>query len=129
MLPGQPSSTKDQIGFERYLRALNYPDTEPLSGDEEDRLFAHLTERYDFMSPRTDRKTVISAGVQPRVCRFCHRNSDYTTFKKLAHVVPTALGNDHLKSAKECNDCNEYSGQHTELFSDNQDGFPHQSGW
>lgn len=114
ILPGQPSSTKDKIGFERYLHALNCPDTESLSGEEEDRLFARLTERYDFMSPRTDRKTVIGAGMQPRVCRFCHRNSDDTTFKKVAHVIPTALGNDHLKSAEECDDCNEYFGQHTE---------------
>jgi len=114
MLPAQPTSTKDRLCFEQYLHALNHPDTEPLSGEAEDGLFARLIERYDFTSPRTDRKTVIGAGVQPRVCRYCHRTSDNTTFKKAAHVIPTALGNDHLKSAEECDDCNEYFGQHTE---------------
>jgi hypothetical protein len=28
-------------------------------------------------------------------------------------VIPTALGNDHLKSAEECDECNEYFGQET----------------
>ncbi|MEG3155724.1 HNH endonuclease [Sphingomonas sp. RB1R13] len=114
MLPGQPASTIDRLAFEQYLHALNHPDAEPLSGEEEDGLFARLIERYDFTSPRTDRKTVIGSGAQPCVCRFCHRTSDETKFKKVAHVIPTALGNDHLKSAEECDDCNEYFGQHTE---------------
>ena len=114
MLPGQPASTKDRLGFEQYLHVLNHPDSEPLSGEEKNGLFARLIERYDFTSPRTDRKTVIGVGAQPRVCRFCHRTSDETTFKKVAHVIPTALGNDHLKSAEECDDCNEYFGRDTE---------------
>lgn len=114
MLPGRPASTKDRLGFEQYLHALNHPDAEPLSVEKEDDLFAHLLERYDLTSPRTDRKTVIGAGLQPRICRFCHRSSDEATFKKVAHVIPTALGNDHLKTAEECDGCNEYFGQHTE---------------
>lgn len=114
MLPGQPASTKDRLGFEQYLHALNHPDAEPLSGGEEDGLFVRLIEQYDFTSPRTDRKNVIGSGAQPRVCRFCHRTSNEATFKKVAHIIPTALGNDHLKSAEECDDCNQYFGQHTE---------------
>jgi len=114
VLPGRPSSTKDRLGFEQYLHALNHPEAAPFSGEEEDGLFTRLIAKYDFTSPRTDRKNVIGAGAQPRVCRFCHRASHETTFKKVAHVIPTALGNDHLKSAEECDDCNEYYGQHTE---------------
>jgi transcriptional regulator with XRE-family HTH domain len=114
MLPGQPASTKDRLAFERYLHALNHPSSEPEESGEKDGLFTRLLDRYDITSPRTDRKTVIAAGVQPRVCRFCHRSSDATTFKKVAHVIPTALGNDHLKSAEECDSCNEHFGQHTE---------------
>ena len=114
ILPGRPASTKDQLAFERYLHGLNHPGSNPQEDGRGDDLFARLVELYDLTLPRTDRKTVIGAGMLPRACRFCHRTSDETSFKKVAHVIPTALGNDHLKSAEECDECNEYFGQQTE---------------
>lgn len=113
LMPSKPASTKDRLALENYLHALNHPDALPAEGVPDD-LFGALLEIYDAKNPRTDRKTVIGNGKQPRTCRFCHRTSDETSFKKVAHVIPTALGNDHLKSAEECDDCNEYFGQETE---------------
>lgn len=76
-------------------------------------LFGQLLEWYDMSLPRTDRRTV--TGMGSHTCRFCHRSkSEGATFKKAAHVIPTALGNDHLKSDEECDDCNAYFGCETE---------------
>lgn len=113
LLPDEPASTKDRLALENYLHALNYPEAPRAEGASDD-LFGKLLDLYDAKNPRTDRNTVIGAGKQPRTCRFCYRTSNETSFKKVAHVIPTALGNDHLKSAEECDECNEYFGQETE---------------
>lgn len=114
VLPSRPASTKDKLAFERHLHALNHPGSNTKEDEPKDNLFAKLFDLYDLTNPRTDRRTLIGAGMQPRVCRFCHRTSNEVSFAKVAHVIPTALGNDHLKSAEECDECNEYFGQHTE---------------
>jgi hypothetical protein len=79
-------------------------------------LFKLLLERYDMDYPRTDRLTMIGAAVKAeRQCRFCCRTAaEGATFKSTAHAIPTALGNDHLKLADECDDCNGYFGRETE---------------
>lgn len=113
LLPDEPASTKDRLALENYLYTLNHPEAPPAKGASDD-LFGLLLDLYDAKNPRTDRKTVIGTGRKPRTCRFCHRTANETSFKKVAHVIPTALGNDHLKSAEECDECNEYFGQETE---------------
>lgn len=45
-----------------------------------------------------------------RACRFCRRSRPEVTFKKMAHVVPQALGNRNLVSYYECDLCNEMFG-------------------
>ncbi|MDO8912202.1 MAG: HNH endonuclease [Phenylobacterium sp.] len=111
LLPAQPETSAGRLEVERFLHGLNHPDEKP-EGDE---LFGVLLTHYDIANPRTDRLTVIGKDLLPRRCRFCNRTSaDGATFKKAAHVIPTALGNDHLKSAQECDDCNEYFGCDTE---------------
>jgi hypothetical protein len=100
--------------LENHLHALNHPDEQSIDSGPEG-LFNLLLERYHMKNPRTDRQTVIGKGKQLRTCRFCHRTVEKgATFKKAAHVIPTALGNDHLKSAEECDDCNQYFGSTTE---------------
>lgn len=113
LLPSEPASSKDRLALENYLHALNHPEATQEQGARND-LFRVLLELYDARYPRTDRKTVIGAGSKPQTCRFCHRTQNETTFKKIAHVIPTALGNDHLKSAEECDDCNDHFGRETE---------------
>ena len=41
-----------------------------------------------------------------RVCRFCLKNSNETSFKKDAHVIPEFMGNHNLLSFYECDNCN-----------------------
>jgi len=114
LLPAQPTTTVDRLEVERFLHRLNHPDDQ--SDDEAvDELFGALLANYEVSNPRTDRRTLIGANQSSHRCRFCDRTTETgSKFKKAAHVTPTALGNDHLKSAEECDDCNEYFGQHTE---------------
>ena len=114
LLPEPPTTTAERLALERHLHGINHPD-EPKDEDGADDLFRQLLERYDIASPRTDRRTLVGAGRNPRTCRFCQRTAAKgATFKKAAHIIPTALGNDHLKSAEECDDCNGYFGRETE---------------
>ncbi|ACL62536.1 helix-turn-helix domain-containing protein [Methylobacterium nodulans] len=114
LLPEYPATTVEKLRLERYLHSLNHPEDQ--SADERiDDLFGLLLERYNISSPRTDQRTLIGAERDPRTCRFCGRTAaGGATFKKAAHVIPTALGNDHLKSAEECDECNGYFGCETE---------------
>jgi hypothetical protein len=113
LLPAQPSTTVDRLEVERFLHRLNHPDHQ--ANNDGDELFGALLANYDISNPRTDRRTLVGADRSSHNCRFCGRTAETgAKFKKAAHVIPTALGNDHLKSAEECDDCNEYFGQHTE---------------
>lgn len=48
---------------------------------------------------------------EDRRCRICGRTqADGITFRKEAHVLPAAFGNDHLFSYEECDHCNEHVG-------------------
>lgn len=114
LMPAGPTSTADRFRLENHLHVLNHPGEQPIDSGPEN-IFSLLLERYNMKNPRTDRRTVIGVGQQLRTCRFCHRTAEKgATFRKVAHVIPTALGNDHLKSTEECDDCNEYFGGATE---------------
>jgi transcriptional regulator with XRE-family HTH domain len=115
LLPERAASTAEKLECERLLYRLNHPD-EKDDRDGMQALFGSLLERYDMASPRTDRPTVIgSKHRDDRKCRFCGRTaSGGATFKSAAHAIPTALGNDFLKLADECDECNNYFGRETE---------------
>ncbi len=113
LLPAQPNTTVNRLAAERFLHQLNHPDHK--ANNDEDGLFGALLANYEISNPRTDRRTLVGANRSSRCCRFCGRTAETgAAFKKAAHVIPTALGNDHLKSSEECDDCNEYFGQNTE---------------
>jgi transcriptional regulator with XRE-family HTH domain len=116
LLPARPETTAEKLECERFLHRLNNPDAVDDWEESGQALFGLLLKRYNMSSPRTDRPTVIgSTDPAKRKCRFCGRTpTDGATFRKVAHVIPTALGNDYLKSAEECDDCNEYFGRETE---------------
>lgn len=42
-----------------------------------------------------------------RKCRFCGKEKEETTFKKVAHAIPELVGNKVLISFEECDECNE----------------------
>jgi transcriptional regulator with XRE-family HTH domain/GGDEF domain-containing protein len=116
LLPEPTTSTAEKFERERLLYRLNHPAELAAGGDGAQALFATLLERYDITSPRTDRETVIGNKQRAnRKCRFCHRTASMgATFKSAAHAIPTALGNDFLKLADECDDCNNHFGKETE---------------
>lgn len=115
LLPARPQSTRDRLECERLIHRLNHPE-DAAAGDGAVELFGLLLDRYDMDYPRTDRLTMIgTAAKAERRCRFCCRTgAEGATFKSVAHAIPTALGNDHLKLADECDDCNGYFGRETE---------------
>ncbi len=115
LLPERAASTAEQLARERLVYRLNHPDEQDNAPSVDD-LFGALLGRYDMSSPRTDRPTVIGKADRARLkCRFCDRTAaEGATFKSVAHAIPTALGNDHLKVANECDDCNNYFGRETE---------------
>ncbi len=43
---------------------------------------------------------------QKHPCRFCGRDNSETSYKKVAHAIPDALGNDLLFCDEECDECN-----------------------
>jgi hypothetical protein len=95
ILPAQPNTTVDRLAVERFLHRLNHPNHQP--SYDEDELFGALLANYDISNPRTDRQTVVGANRSSRRCRFRGGTAETgATFKKAAHVIPTALGNDHL---------------------------------
>ncbi len=43
-----------------------------------------------------------------RVCRFCDSPAGTKKFKMVAHIIPEFMGNKHLQSDFECDDCNSH---------------------
>jgi hypothetical protein len=53
-----------------------------------------------------------------KICRFCKQDSNQTTFKKIAHVIPEFMGNKKYFSNFECDKCNDlFSAYETSLAS------------
>lgn len=116
ILPGRPETTAGKLECERLLHQQNNPDAVDNWANGGEALFGLLLKRYNMSSPRTDRPIMVGSNdPDKRKCRFCGGTSaDGATFRKDAHVIPIALGNHYLKSAEECDGCNEYFGEETE---------------
>lgn len=52
-------------------------------------------------------KKIFLGDKENKCCRFCGKNSNETTFKKLAHTIPEFVENYKLFSLYECDVCNE----------------------
>jgi hypothetical protein len=115
LLRGPPGSTVEQLAQEERLHRLNYPDALDTSAQTK-AVFGALLDTYEMTWWRTDKLTVIADKPRARRrCRFCDRTVEQeASFNSVAHAIPTALGNDHLKLAEECDDCNGYFGRETE---------------
>jgi hypothetical protein len=63
---------------------------------------------YDLLKVITmpERKPANLKKPNQRVCRFCGKDSSSVTFRKAAHIIPELLGNHHLISDFECDECN-----------------------
>ncbi len=54
---------------------------------------------------------------EPKICRFCNRDSSSTTFKMNAHVLPEFMGNKSLLSYYECDQCNSHFSKYETALS------------
>ncbi|WP_082805221.1 HNH endonuclease [Pseudomonas sp. BMS12] len=54
---------------------------------------------------------VILGDMENRKCRFCGKQPQEVTFKKVAHAIPELLGNKSIVSSYECDTCNEGFGK------------------
>lgn len=80
--------------------------------------FNKLYEAYDLISLRNEdaRNIYPLKHKKDRKCRFCNKKSGEVTFKKIAHLVPEALGNKRMRSDFECDQCNEHFGIYEDQF-------------
>ncbi|GEL07064.1 HNH endonuclease [Salisediminibacterium halotolerans] len=64
---------------------------------------------YEYAYPihGTPPPKVFLGNSEDKQCIFCNRVTSEVTFRKIAHVVPAALGNRSLFNHNECDECNE----------------------
>lgn len=60
-----------------------------------------------FIHMRFNKKMYLGNS-KNKVCRFCGRNDQATTFRKDAHAIPEFIGNKYLLSNYECDSCNDF---------------------
>ncbi len=115
ILPAAPSSTAAQLQFEQLIHQLNHPNAQTYEA-EQNQIFGVLLQEYNISIPRADKHTQIGNAMKKnRKCRFCHQTTkDGATYKKVAHAIPAALGNQYLKLADECDECNGHFGDKVE---------------
>ena len=89
--------------------------TYPNCEDQKQNFFNHyVNECVGFLpdQPRTK-----FPDQQSRVCRFCNKGYQETTFKQDSHAIPEALGNKYLVTDDECDECNKlFAGYETCLM-------------
>lgn len=49
-----------------------------------------------------------------KICRFCNKTTDKTTFSLEAHAIPEFIGNHSLLTYEECDECNTYFSERLE---------------
>lgn len=66
---------------------------------------------YDGSYALIPKTKMFLGNKENRQCRFCGKNSNETTFKMKAHIMPEFMGNKKYFSYYECDNCNQYFGQ------------------
>jgi len=115
LLPKDIPSTSERFEYEQLLYKLNNPN-EPSYEDEMRQTFDNVLNRYDLILPRTDRRMHVNTKPgEDRKCIFCGGTTQTgSSFKKSAHAISKAFGNDHLKLDDECDQCNSHFGDNVE---------------
>lgn len=76
-----------------------------------------LTERYvlHVFSVFSPTQPKLRLGYKlPKVCRYCGKNENSTTFRDESHAIPIFLGNKTIIDELECDHCNHHFGDHLE---------------
>lgn len=119
-----PDETEERTKLEAFLEVINECEEDDVIEEWHKRLSDNnsfvggILQNYDIFTPRTDIRTTIgNATKDNRECRFCRGTlSTGSSFSKIAHAVPEALGNKTLILADECDTCNKYFGDNVEPY-------------
>ncbi|MBH3344152.1 hypothetical protein I5O09_10380 [Pseudomonas parafulva] len=117
-----PTETSKRHEMEILLEVLNEVDLANVGSEWQKRIAESkdftksLLESYDLFTPRTDiRITIGNSRKDNRICRFCGgRLASGSSFSKVAHAIPEALGNKSIVLGDECDECNKYFGDNIE---------------
>lgn len=119
---GMPEDTSERSELEALVEVLNTYDISQVGVEwarrtaEMKSFMGKLLQNYNVLSPRLDvRITLGNAKKDERECRFCGGTlASGSSFTKVAHAVPEALGNKTLILGDECDICNKYFGDNIE---------------
>ena len=79
---------------------------------EKNFLKEYINIKYVTLNPNQKKRYL--GGVFNKICRYCNKNEESTTFKKVAHAIPFLIGNKNLIDNLECDKCNEHFGNKIE---------------
>lgn len=75
-------------------------------------------EQYDFQEGVGPTAELTYLGdPHQRVCRYCGRREPEVTFKSLAHLLPDFMGNRHMATYFECDNCNNWFSKYETTFA------------
>jgi hypothetical protein len=105
-LPNLKIEFTEKVTLMNYLRAQN----EGLNFEELNKktteLFGDLMDNYNFGVVGGKRVEIGEKNKSQRICRFCGRTNEKTTFESKAHAISEALGNKTIVLFEECDECN-----------------------
>jgi hypothetical protein len=67
-------------------------------------------ERISTLLDEKNGKKLYLGDYKNKICRYCSKDSNQTTFKKKAHIIPEFMGNKYCFSNFECDVCNDRFG-------------------
>jgi hypothetical protein len=76
----------------------------------------YIMKDYLTIPKKSNKKEV--RRIKNKVCRFCNRTENGTTFKSLSHKIPKLMGNRFWYSEDECDNCNFLFHQYETHLSD-----------
>ncbi|WP_378177857.1 HNH endonuclease [Aquimarina sp. SS2-1] len=105
-LPNIKMELAETIKLRDYLRAeiegLEFKEL----NEQTTELFGELMENYVIGGVGEKRIAIGEKDKSKRICRFCGRNNEDTTFSNKAHAISESLGNKTIVLFEECDECN-----------------------
>lgn len=66
---------------------------------------------YHLAGSLVPKNKIFLGSKKDQKCRFCGRDSQSASFRKIAHILPEFMGNKYAFSYYECDSCNEHFGR------------------
>lgn len=105
-LPNIKMELAESIKLRDYLRAIKEGLDFGELNSQTTELFGDLMENYNLGGVGDKRVEIGEKNKSQRICRFCYRKNDSTTFDSKAHAISEALGNKTIVLYEECDECN-----------------------